>query len=637
MCGIVGAWESGGLAREGLERMARSLDHRGPDDAGSVFVTAGERRFADGMDEAAVLGMSFRRLSILDLSPAGHQPMFNADRTLAIVYNGEVYNHRELRDELASRGYRFRSTSDTEVLLAMFETYGPGMLSRLNGMFAMAIYSLRDGTLFLARDRLGIKPLYHYWVAGTFLFASEAKAFFHHPSFHAELNEDRLSEQLMFRYTVGPDTLLAGVTAVEPGTYLLVRDGEPEVSRYWSIPPHAPTVHADEAGEQLEELLRSSVRYRLIADVGVGCQLSGGVDSSLIAWLAAEEHGELFDSVSVVFGDPAYSEEPYIDEVNASLRLAGHKTLLEDDFLFEQLERVTWHNDFPVGHPNTFGIYLLAAEARRHVTVLLSGEGADEVFGGYDRFAAARKLFLGRRLPGFDRLATALGRGRAAGGTSGFPEALSSFGDPGLLRKVCPSFAPEDALRPRHALYLSIDDSSPLERMLTYEQRTHLVDLLMRQDKMSMAHAIENRVPFLDHRIVEFAKAVPTSRKIGGGVASLVGPPGPQTKRLVKELASNHFGTRFVQRTKAGFALPIRAFFRNPRFTGVFERYGAVLGRTGLFEASAVAGAYERARAPQAASASVELLWILLMFAAWWEVFFEGGWTRMGGHRPSAG
>ena len=176
-----------------------------------------------------------------------------------------------------------------------------------------------------------------------------------------------------------------------------------------------------------------------------------------------------------------------------------------------------------------------------------------------------------------------------------------------------------------------------MERMLTYEQRTHLVDLLMRQDKMSMAHAIENRVPFLDHRIVEFAKAVPTGRKIGGGPASLAGPPGPQTKRLVKELAARHFGDAFTKRTKAGFALPIRAFFGDPRFAGVFERYGAVLGRTGLFEPAAVARAYARARAPHAPSASVELLWILLMFAVWWEISFEGGWTRMGGQRSGAG
>jgi len=550
--------------------------------------------------------------------------MLTPDRRFAITYNGEIYNFLELREELVRRGYTFRSRTDTEVILYLYAEYGPEMLAKLNGMFAMAIYDSTARTLFLARDRMGIKPLYYYQRGHLFIYASEVKAFLYHPAFHPELNQERLSEYFLFRYVGCPDSLLKGVHSIEPGTYMIVRDGEPMTRIYWKVPEHNRLpMESSEAKVELAELMQSSVRYQLISDVKVGCQLSGGIDSSLVSHWAAEQHGSLFDSVSIVFRDPRFSEEPYIDHVNRLLSLRGHKAYLENDFVLDQFRLITWHNDFPLSHPNCIGIFLLSKEAKRHVTVLLSGEGADEVFGGYPRFYQAAWLLRLNRTPAVWLIPSLKKRLLPFGGLGESLIGLSAFGDPELIAKVYPEFDLDQALGPRLEIWSQVRDGNLLERLLTYEQRTYLVELLMRQDKMCMAHSVENRVPYLDHRVVEFSKSLPTAMKVRAPIFTRRGLAVNSTKRILKGLASDCFGKMFAYRTKSGFPLPLDEVFSSSTFSAAFvEEYRQAISNLGFCNLSEVDDLYQTTR--EFGGRYSQMFFTVVALALWWKVFKKG-------------
>jgi asparagine synthase (glutamine-hydrolysing) len=590
MCGLVGVLDNGGVRPDVLATMTRALTHRGPDDEGFVFLQPDAKAFIGWPSNGEVAdrypaAMGFRRLSILDLSEHGRQPMISSSGRFAMMLNGEIYNYRELRASLINEGICFQSQSDTEVALVLYEREGPAMLSKLNGMFAIAVLDAQTGAVWLARDRLGIKPLYYYVRGRVVLYASEIKAFLCHPSFTRALNVDRLSEYLLFRYVAEPESLWAGVRAVEPGTHMTIQDGQIRTIRYWQIPSYAPLSRGPAENEvALESLMRSSIRYQLISDVKVGCQLSGGIDSSLISAWAVREHPGLFDAISVIFREATYSEEPQIDMVTTALGLVGHKTVLDAACSAEMFEDATWHHDLPLNHPNSLGILRLSGLARSYVTVLLSGEGADEVFGGYQRFATAARLIQLGRYPGgtaiWRRLRPRLAPFRDH---DGMLIGLSAFGDPEQVSRLYPAFSMPKALETRRALWESASESDPLERLITYEQRTFLVDALMRQDRMSMARSIENRVPFLDHRVVEFAKTLPTRLKIDSG-AALTGWTRLGTKVILKRLAARRFGSALAYRAKSGFGLPLQEWFASGAFRGVMEPAWDVLRASGLFD-----------------------------------------------------
>jgi asparagine synthase (glutamine-hydrolysing) len=563
--------------------------------------------------------MGFRRLSILDTSYNGHQPMVSPDGRYAITFNGEIYNFQELRSELVTRGHHFRSQTDTEVLLRLFELYGSEMLARLNGMFAFAIMDRDTETLFLARDRMGVKPLYYYQRDGRFLYASEVKSFLYHPAFEPVLDQERLSEYFIFRYVACTSSLLRGVRSVEPGAYVTVQQGECVGHTYWTTPEHSPTRRPQEVRAQFTELLQSSVKYQLISDVKIGCQLSGGVDSSVVSYWAARQHADLFDSISVIFQDPRYSEEPYIDQVNASLGLVGHKTTLDVAGMVESLPWATWHNDFPLGMPNCLGIYRLSQTARRHVTVLLSGEGADEVFGGYRRFYYAAWLARLHRIPGLVRLSRLERKLPRYGGLEETLVGLSAFADPAMISRVYPDFSLDQALAPRLENWRLARDATLVERLLTYEQRTYLVELLLRQDKMCMAHSVENRVPLLDHRIVELAKQMPTALKVSTPRLPRGALSDYYTKRVLKEMAASCFGEPFAYRPKAVFALPLRELFTSPAFAATFPEYRSALRDFGGCDLSEVDALYRAAR--ETGGPHAELLWNVIALAAWCLMF----------------
>jgi asparagine synthase (glutamine-hydrolysing) len=626
MCGLVGVVDARGVSSAVLHEMTCALSHRGPDDSGLLCFDPDTRQFIESHPEAKPerrypLALGFRRLSILDTSERGHQPMLSLNGgRYAIVYNGELYNFQELRAELIARGCSFRSNTDTEVLLWLYELYGPAMLSRLNGMFALAILDRNTQILFLARDRMGIKPLYYYTRNGCFLFASEVKAFLYHPAFEFELDSRRLSEFFLFRYIAGTHTLLKSVRSLEPGTYMMVGYGHIAKQVYWTIPQYQPELTVAEARQQLEELIHDSVVYQLISDVKVGCQLSGGIDSSLVSYWASRHHGGLFDSISILLEDPRHSEEPYIDQVNQSLGLVGHKATLDLKFMLDNLKQATWHYDFPLSLPNCLGIYLLSQRAREYVTVLLSGEGADEVFGGYGRYYLAAWLLRLRRIPGLVRLSGLERTVRRFESVEKTLVGLSAFGEPKLIQRIYPDFSLSQALESRIGIWDEAQDGNALERLLTYEQRTYLVELLVRQDKMCMAHSVENRVPMLDHRIVELAKRIPTRLKISTPMIPHRGCSTYFTKIVLKEMAAAIYNRPFAYRPKSYFALPLENLFASPGFNAAFEEYRNSLGDLGacnLIEIDALNRATRELGGPSYAT----VLWTVVALSAWWLVF----------------
>ena len=581
-----------------LGAMTDLVRHRGPDDRGTLCLS----RRGDIPD----IALGFQRLKILDLSDAGYQPMTSADGSIALLFNGEIYDAPDRKAELEQGGYRFRSRTDTEIILALYERDGlERTLERLDGMFAIVIADTRRGVVHLVRDRVGIKPLYWTQQGRTLLFASEAKAFLAHPAFRAEIDPAEVDELLAFRYVADSGSLLKGVRQVRPGHRLTITPDAVTEARYWSVPDGCETAHLsrDGAVDRLDDLLGRSVRAQLRSDVAVGCQLSGGVDSSLITRLASShQQGEL-QAFSIVFADPRFSEEPWIAAVAAASRAVCHRFVFDQDAFVDALDAASWHMDQPIGHPNSLALWLLARRARERATVLLTGEGADELFGGYRRFAGAT---------GSDPAGSFI--------------RSSQFHSEARLSKLRPEADLRPAIEKRRAIFLE-GGGDHLSTCIQYEMRTHLVDVLLRQDKMMMAHAVENRVPFLDRQVIDFARALPREH--------LVDPSSrdgaPATKIVVKELAARRFGAAFASRPKSTFNLPLAQYFRCAPFVTLMEdRLLPGMASRGLVDVAVVRRWWRRALS---APSTTEGFWIVVALELWAEQFVDGE----GQHRGDAG
>jgi asparagine synthase (glutamine-hydrolysing) len=580
MCGIAGFLnlDQRPADPDVLARMTGIQRHRGPDDQGHRLFSLQSGKsveYLPGGSRQTSLegGLGFNRLSILDLSRNGHQPMTNADASVILAFNGEVYNANEYRPELQRAGYRFRSGTDTEVLLYLYEHYGlTGMLERANGMFAIVIVDLKTRALSIARDHLGIKPFYWAVAGQTLLFASEVKSFLVHPAFRAELDQDNVDEYLAFRYCAGERHLLRGVNQLRPGHLLQVVNGTIGLKRYWEIPDQREkvTISFSEAVDQFDALLQKSVKSQLLSDVKVGCQLSGGIDSSVVTKVA-RMHGDAdMDSFSIIFRDPAFSEEAWITQAARVADVDSHRYHFSEGSFFDNFERACWHLDQPLNHPNSLGIYLLAEKASKLVTVLLSGEGADELLGGYPRFyhAALRprcepwRPVLGW-VPGIGPKFT-----RLFGDGTVSPVDLflleECFQDPEQMRQVRPEFGLERVLEGRRSMFLE-GRGDHVDNCLKYDMQTYMADLLVRQDKMTMAHSMENRVPFLDRELVSFVRSLPIEYLVGSRIYRR-DTRMRNTKKILKELAGRFFDPSFVHRRKSGFALPLASYFGQPRF-----------------------------------------------------------------------
>jgi len=560
MCGLFGIIFRDGR-RAPLDESIRLLDvlaHRGPDGRGYFH------------DDKAFIG--HRRLSIIDVA-GGAQPLYNEDRTLVIVGNGEIYNYLELRRELEAKGHRFATRSDTEVLVHLFEDKRERALDHLIGMFAFAIYDTRDGSLFLARDHVGIKPLYYCEDDGRFVFSSEIKALVQPELAPRTINDRVVYQYLTLHFSIPPETLLAGVMSLRPGHYLFVERGRPvEQVRYWDIESNAGArmLSRDEALDRVEALLFDSVEKQLMSDVPLGLFLSGGIDSSLVAAMMHRIVGPGIKTFSIGFRERGYSELPYAKQVSGMIASDHTEIVVSPREIMENIKTVIWYRETPISEFSDIPIYLLSKAAAEKVKVVLTGEGGDEVFGGYRKYVFER----------WAKWAWILG---APGLRSIMRTPAAEAVVPQRLRTAFEFFSERDRFK-RYYRWFSYFRDEELETMLLPERRDLLGagnlyagvmgdkrfrtgldemqyldikvwlpdNLLLRGDRMSMAAGLEARVPFLDHRLVEQSFLLPERFKVRGSTG----------KYVIKKIAEKYLDRSIIYRPKVGFAVPMSKWFR---------------------------------------------------------------------------
>lgn len=612
--------------------MTRAIRHRGPDDSGIVLFSRNDKAIRE-MDPNPIHAIpanfngviGFNRLSILDLSLNGHQPMLDREKRIILAFNGEIYNAPEYKNYLLNKGYSFRSKTDTEVLLYLYKEFGfEGMLEKLNGMFAICLVDLNKGVTFFARDRLGIKPLYYYDDDKSFLFSSEVKSFLFCKRFRSELNTGIIDEYTKFGFIAGAETLLKNVFTVEPGHYLELTNGHSRTKKYWEIYNGYELDHRsfNQARDVLENKIHDSLRLQLLSDVKIGCQLSGGIDSSLITLITAAYLKEYeLNSVSVLLKDERYSEEKWIDIVTRQANISSHKYLLDGDYFANTFKKATWHFDFPLRVPNSIGIFLLAEKAKEIFTVFLSGEGADELFVGYERFFRGNLLCnrhfasLLKKIPYLNRHIHIWSTNREFN-PSDWYIAVGSGLTPQSLRLMKPDIDIDQAVLKRRAIFAQ-GAGDFIHQAQRFELKTWLVDLLMRQDKMTMANSIENRVPFLDHNLVDFARKLPSSHLVKMGCDSK-----KNTKIILKKIAQKHFGKKFTYRKKSGFALPLVDFFMNKSFFAwVNESIIPGIKDRSIYNHSIVADHFMNLAMLN--REQIHMLWTMISFEAWAQIFLN--------------
>jgi asparagine synthase (glutamine-hydrolysing) len=541
-----------------LKRATDAMAHRGPDD--------------EGLHLDGPLGLGNRRLSIIDL-PGGHQPLANEDQSVWITFNGEIYNYRDLRPDLLARGHRFRTNSDTETILHLYEEYDLAFLDQLRGMFAFGLWDSRKRQLLLARDRLGVKPLFYRLDPGRLAFASELRALRELLRQPPEIEPQSVYDFFGFRYIPAPRTLYRGVEKLLPG-YFLVADSQGVRSQpYWDIPAEAETAKPPkEIAAEVVARLRESVRLRLISDVPLGAFLSGGTDSSAIVAFMAELGARPLRTFSVGFDEPEYSELPFARAVARRYSTEHHELVVKAEHLQDELPRLVAFRDEPVAEPTDVALYLLSRLAARSVKVVLAGEGGDELFAGYPKYAADRLACLVSALPHnftaalirwlpyrHGRVKIALEALSRRDEAERYATWFASFSREERESLFAPEFlAQVNPAHPAHvfASYLEkVRDRSPLKRMLYADLKIWLPDnLLLRGDLMTMAASIEERGPFLDHRLVEFAARLPTCRLTGGF----------RPKALLKHALQPYVPREALFRRKVGFRVPVGDWFRKP-------------------------------------------------------------------------
>jgi asparagine synthase (glutamine-hydrolysing) len=609
MCGIAGVLRlqsSVPVDRGALLGMCDAIRHRGPD--------------AEGVFVSGPVGLGHRRLSIIDLS-TGAQPMASADGAIWLTYNGEIYNFRDLRSELEAKGHRFRTTSDTEVIIAAYEAFGEAFLDRLRGMFAFALWDARRNELLLVRDRLGIKPLYYTVQDGVLIFASEIKAILRWPGVARRVNVAALEEYLQYRYVPGPATMFEGIDKLPPGHVLRVRDGDVSIRCYWDLPLDGETLRPDRAERELRERVEECVERHLISDVPVGVFLSGGVDSTVITALMSRSVRAPVESFSIGYDTAADTDERPFARLAADRFGTVHRAVdLDPKEFWQSLATLLWHLDEPVADPAALPLYVLSRFARRFVTVLLSGEGADELLAGYGiypRMLALERMSLFAALLGYVRPLMTHRKLQRYVDWAQRPLEHRYRGVSGLFgeidRRRLLNAALQDTNRTdRMAPYFDRTERlDPLRRMLYFDLKVWLPDdLLIKADKTTMAASIELRVPFLDHTLVEWLWRLPSDLKLRGSTG----------KYLLRQATRDLVPRPILERRKRGFAVPLREWFRDGLAGGVRALLedtgvGAILNAT---EVNALIARQEHRRE----DLSPELFGIAVL-ALWYHAFIE--------------
>jgi asparagine synthase (glutamine-hydrolysing) len=633
MCGIAGIYNFKTLKPVNeslLKAMTDTLVHRGPDDEG--FYVSGP------------IGLGHRRLSIIDLQ-GGHQPMSDSFGNNWITYNGEIYNHNQLRKELESRGYRYKTRSDTETIVHAYEEFAEGCLDKFRGMFAFALWDSRQKRLFAARDRLGMKPFYYALHNGHFLFASEIKSILASGLVPAVVNHSALPEFFTFGQTSGDSTLFEGIYKLMPGHWLSC-DGEGlTIHQYWDWSFHEPpTYESDESYVQrFVELLEESVRLHLISDVPLGVFLSGGVDSSLIAAVTAKQGIEPVQTFTVGYEGNYYSEFGYAREVAEHIGSKHHEVVIKPDEFFEALPKLIWHEDEPLKFTSSVALYFVSKLASAHVKTVLTGEGSDELFAGYnDRYWTillnqtfakmggcyvpeilrqhVRKILWNLPLPLKLKKAishTILYHSPTLEGMM-FDNFYSCFTremqeellSPRLKRNI----GINDPYKSSVGLIEQSDARAFLHRMLYADVKMYLLELLMKQDQMSMAASVESRVPFLDHLLVEFAGTVPPDLRLRGRSG----------KWLVKLAAERYLPRRIVHRPKVGFPVPFEIWLNNSKAEYVREvLFDERTRQRGYFNFEYVTKMFDAHQSNRRDCHNQ--IWMLLNFELWHRIFVDEG------------
>ncbi len=609
MCGFIGfSGYAGDDKKNVLERMMDRIIHRGPD-MGGTFT-----------DDDIALG--FRRLSILDLSEAGAQPMANEDESVVVVFNGEIYNFRELRSELEAKGHRFHCGADTEVLVHGYEEYGTEIVKKLRGMYAFVIWDAKAKRMFGARDIFGIKPFYYYPIpdGSGLIFGSEIKAFLAHPRFEKAVNENALRPYLTLQYSATDETFFKGVYKLPAGHCFTYENGRLSIERYWECRFDPQDRPFEQCAEELDEVIRESVAAHRIADVKVGSFLSGGVDSSYIAAVLMPDK-----TFSVGFDYHKFNETNYAAELSEKLGIENHRKLITADECFDAFSDIQYHMDEPQSNPSSVPLYFLAQLAAEDVTVVLSGEGADEIFAGYEWYADTPPMAKFKKLP--------LGLRRAAAAAA---KKMPYFKGKNFLLKcserpedyffgqalVFPDDEAESILQPAYRngasarelagrFYSRVPDEDEVTKKQYLDLNMWLPgDILLKADKMCMAHSLELRVPLLDKKVMEFAQTVPVDYRIRGG----------ETKAVMRHAANKCLPDEWANRPKKGFPVPIRYWLREEKYYNIVKEhftsdYAAVFfDRTALMKL--LDDHYEGRAANQ------RKIWTVFTFLVWYKRFF---------------
>ena len=629
MCGICGIFfvdRQSHVERDALARMNRSIMHRGPDDEG-FFIEKN-------------VGLAMRRLSIIDVK-SGHQPLANETEDVWIVYNGEIYNHAELRRDLEAKGHHYRTRSDTETIIHLYEEYGRECVKHLRGMFAFAIWDRKKQTLFAARDRLGIKPFYYRWDKQVFLFGSEIKAILAFPGAGAAFNRSTLAEYLAFGYITGQETMFAGIQKLMPAhTLELKQNGELKIDRYWDL-----SAEVDDSNSRqyyvnaYRELFQEAVSSHLMSDVPLGIFLSGGLDSSAVAALTKKLRGDRIQTFSVGYGEEAFSELGYAREVAAHIQSEHHEVRLNREEFFASLPKLIWHEDEPIVWPSSVALYFVARLAKNYVTVVLTGEGSDETLAGYTRYAwtlmnsrmdkayrsmtpSALRRFIRETIEANPLSAslhrklghTFLARNGESWSSFYYDNFFSAFAASEQLELLTPEAAAAtgDAYAGSMAAWEK-SHGDTLHRLLYADINSYLIELLMKQDQMSMAASLESRVPFLDHKLVEFTATIPAKYSIRGMAG----------KFILKEAVEDLLPRSIVYRKKMGFPTPWEYWLSGPLLDDLERMLLDPRSiERGFFRPEAIKQIFAEHR--NRSRDHGNRIWRLLNFETWYRIMFEG-------------
>lgn len=548
MCGLVGFVDKNKNKKEIIKKMSDKIAHRGPD--------------SDGFFVDKNIALGFRRLSIIDLK-SGDQPIYTEDGNMVIVFNGEIYNYKEIRNDLIRLGYNFKTTSDTEVVLIGYQEYGVKILDKLRGMFAFTIYNIEKEEVFVARDHFGIKPMYYATMNDCFMWGSEIKSFLEHDLFEKELNLKMLNHYLTFQYSPGSETFFKNVYKLLPGHYFIYKDGELKVNRYFEIefkPDNSKDLEYFE--KRIEEELEDSIEAHKISDVEVGSFLSSGVDSSYIA-----TRSKVDKTFTVGYEEKKYSEIPYAEDLSKKIGVENiSKTISKEEF-FENFAKIQYHMDEPLADPSAVALYFVAKEASKHVKVALSGEGADEIFGGYKMyqeplfFPLYNKLphpvkknigKLAKKLPAVRGLNMLVRRGQTLEERYvGNAYIFDAEEKRNVLSEDLRDYNYQDLTKPYYEKVKNMDDVVKMQYM---DYHFWLVgDILLKADKMSMANSLEVRVPFLDKKVVEMGTTIPTKYKVNKKT----------TKIAFRKVANRLLDDVVANKDKLGFPVPLREWLKN--------------------------------------------------------------------------